>query len=105
MLTNYYEEDKKNWLECAQKAYELGVNYFDSAEIYGMGDGDRLLGEAIKDWKRESLVIAVKIMYAGTGPNDMGMSRKHIIEGCKASLKRIGIDYCDLVFSHRPFTY
>ena len=107
MLTNYYEEDKKAWLECANAAYEGGVNYFDSAEIYGMGDGDRLLGQAIKqfEWKRESLVISVKLMYDGTGPNRSGLSRKHIIEGCKDSLKRMDLDYCDLVFAHRPFAY
>lgn len=104
MLTNYYEEDNEGWLKSAKAAYEAGVNYFDSAEIYGMGDGDRLLGRAIKEfgWERKSLVIAVKLLYSGPGPNDSFMSRKHIIEGCKASLERIGIEYCDLVFSHRP---
>ena len=104
MLTNYYDEDNEKWLECAKAAYDLGVNYFDSAEIYGMGDGDRLLGRAIKDngWERKSLVIAVKIATAGGGTNDNFMSRKHIIEGTKASLERMGVDYCDLVFSHRP---
>lgn len=104
MLTNYFEEDNENWLECAKAAYNAGVNLFDTAEIYGMGDGDRLLGRAIKEngWKRDSLVISIKIMYGGSGPNDSFMSRKHIIEGCKASLKRIGIEYADLIFSHRP---
>mmetsp|Transcript_17443 Transcript_17443/g.15376 ORF Transcript_17443/g.15376 Transcript_17443/m.15376 type:complete len:277 (+) Transcript_17443:7-837(+) len=107
MLTNYYEEDKKNWLECAKACYDAGINYFDSAEIYGMGDGDRLLGQAIKEneWSRDTLIISVKVVYGGPGPNDYGMSRKHIIEGTKASLKRIGIDYCDLLFSHRPSSY
>lgn len=104
MNTNYYEEDNKKWLAVAKAAYDLGVNYFDSAEIYGMGDGDRLLGRAIKEfeWNRKDLVIAVKILTSGGGPNDSFMSRKHIIEGTKASLERMGIDYCDLVFSHRP---
>ena len=104
MLTNYYDEDNEKWLACAKAAYDLGVNYFDSAEIYGMGDGDRLLGRAIKEfgWERKSLVISVKILTAGGGTNDNCMSRKHIIEGTKASLERMGIDYCDLVFSHRP---
>ena len=69
-----------------------------------MGDGDRLLGRAIKEfgWERKSLVIAIKLLTAGAGSNDNFMSRKHIIEGCKDSLERMGLDYCDLIFSHRP---
>ena len=104
MLAKHTEKDESQWLECAKAAYDAGVNYFDSAEIYGRGQGDELLGKAIKDfgWNRDSLVISVKISNFGKGPNDHFMSRKHIIEGTKASLKRMELDYCDLVFSHRP---
>ncbi|CAI2372835.1 unnamed protein product [Moneuplotes crassus] len=104
MLAKYTEEDQENWLKCAKAAYDAGVNYFDSAEMYGGGKGDSLLGRAIKEfeWDRDRIVVSVKIMFGGTGPNDGFMSRKHIIEGTKDSLKRMGLDYCDLVFSHRP---
>eukprot|EP00344_Euplotes_crassus_P004296 CAMPEP_0196998346 /NCGR_PEP_ID=MMETSP1380-20130617/3762_1 /TAXON_ID=5936 /ORGANISM="Euplotes crassus, Strain CT5" /LENGTH=341 /DNA_ID=CAMNT_0042414893 /DNA_START=80 /DNA_END=1105 /DNA_ORIENTATION=+ len=104
MLAKYTEEDQENWLKCAKAAYDAGVNYFDSAEMYGGGKGDSLLGRAIKEfeWDRDRIVVSVKIMLGGTGPNDGFMSRKHIIEGTKDSLKRMGLDYCDLVFSHRP---
>ncbi|KAJ3051891.1 Glycosyltransferase-like KOBITO 1, partial [Quaeritorhiza haematococci] len=62
------------------------------------------MGQAIKDfgWKRSSLVISTKIYWGGRGPNDKGLSRKHIIEGLNASLKRLQLDYVDLVFAHRP---
>ena len=104
MLTNYYKKDVEAWMECANAAYEAGVNYFDTAEIYGMGDGDKMLGESIKKygWKRDNLVISVKIFSSSPAPTHNFMSRKHIIEGTKESLKNLGLDYCDLVFSHRP---
>ena len=102
MLVNYDEESEQTWIDCAKLAYEAGVNYFDSAEMYGMGKGDRLLGRAIKEngWKREDLVISVK-MFFGITPTTMGLSRKKIIESTLNSLKNMGLDYCDLVFAHR----
>ncbi|KAJ3351088.1 ATP-sensitive inward rectifier potassium channel 1 [Kappamyces sp. JEL0680] len=62
------------------------------------------MGEAIKKygWKRSNLVISTKIYWGGDGPNDKGLSRKHIVEGLKASLKRLDLEYVDLVFAHRP---
>ncbi|KAF1317674.1 K+ channel protein, partial [Globisporangium splendens] len=93
------------------KAFQSGVNYFDNAEVYGMGKSETIMGEVIKKgvengvWTREDLVLSTK-MYFGTktnpGPNDQGLSRKHIIEGMKASLKRSQLDYFDVVFCHRP---
>ena len=104
MLMKFDEEDNLKWMECAKAAYEAGVNYFDSAEMYGFGQGDRNLGRAIKEygWERKNLVIGVKIYRNGNGVNSYGMSRKHIIEGTKTCLKNMGLDYCDLVYSHRP---
>ena len=102
MLAEYTPETEARWQECAKLAFESGINYFDSAEMYGMGKGDELLGRTIKEngWKREDLVISVK-MFLGVTPNTTGLSRKKIIESTKLALKRMGLDYCDLVFAHR----
>lgn len=104
MLMEFTEENNQKWIECAKAAYKAGINYFDSAEIYGFGQGDKNLGKAIKEFgcDRKDLVISVKIFHGGIGPNHFGMSRKHIIEGTLKSLKNMGLEYCDLVFSHRP---
>nr|CAG8462483.1 1873_t:CDS:2 [Entrophospora candida]CAG8512015.1 1524_t:CDS:2 [Entrophospora candida] len=90
--------------ECMQIAFENGVNYFDTAEVYAGGKSELDMGNAIKilDWKRSDFVISTKIFWGGKGPNDRGLSRKHIVEGLNASLKRLGLDYVDLVYAHRP---
>lgn len=85
-------------------AYDAGVNFFDTAEIYGFGEGETTLGKALKKLNvpRESLVISTKIFKVGLGVNDGFLSRKHIIEGLRNSLKRLQLDYVDVVFCHRP---
>ncbi|HDD55984.1 MAG TPA: voltage-dependent potassium channel subunit beta [Chloroflexi bacterium] len=85
-------------------AYDAGVNFFDNAEVYSGGSAERIMGEVIKKtgWKRHDLVLSTKIFWGGEGPNDRGLSRKHIIEGLDASLGRMGLDYVDLVYAHRP---
>lgn len=85
-------------------AYDAGVNFFDNAEVYSSGQSEEIMGEAIKKigWAQKDLVLSTKIFWGGDGPNDIGLSRKHIIEGMDASLKRMGLDYVDLVFAHRP---
>jgi voltage-dependent potassium channel beta subunit len=85
-------------------AYDAGVNFFDNAEVYNDGDAEKIMGEVIKKtgWKQSDLVLSTKIFWGGDGPNVQGLSRKHIIEGMDASLKRMGVDYVDLVFAHRP---
>ena len=90
--------------ECMTKAYEAGVNFFDNAEVYAAGQAETIMGAALKraDWKRSDLVISTKIFWGGQGPNDKGLSRKHIIEGTHAALRRLQLDYVDLVFCHRP---
>ena len=87
-------------------AYDAGVNFFDTAEIYGFGEGETTLGKALKKLNapRESLVISTKIFKVGTGVNDAFLSRKHIVEGLRNSLKRLQLDYVDVVFCHRPDT-
>ena len=86
------------------KAYDAGVNFFDNAEVYSAGAAETIMGEAIKKtgWKQKDLVLSTKIFWGGDGPNERGLSRKHIIEGLDASLLRMDLEYVDLVFAHRP---
>jgi len=89
---------------CLKAAYEAGVNYFDTAEAYACGAAEVMLGTLIKKfgWKRSDLVISTKVFWGGNGPNDTGLSRKHIVEGATASLRRLQLDYADILFCHRP---
>jgi voltage-dependent potassium channel beta subunit len=93
--------------DCMKAAYESGVNFFDNAEVYGSGNAEIIMGNVLKKmgWKRSDLVISTKIFWGGDGPNDNGLSRKHIIEGMNASLARLQLEYVDLVFCHRPDLY
>lgn len=90
--------------ECMQVAYDHGVNFFDNAEVYSDGQSETMMGEVIQDkgWTRSDLVVSTKIFWGGEGPNDIGLSRKHVIEGTRAALDRLQMDYVDLVFCHRP---
>ncbi len=90
--------------DCMVAAHEAGVNFFDNAEAYAGGNAERVMGNVIKelDWRREDLVISTKIFWGGKGPNDTGLSHKHIIEGVNNALQRLQLDYVDLVFCHRP---
>lgn len=83
-------------------AYDKGINFFDNAEAYAHGEAEVLMGKAIKEFQREELVISTKLFWGGNGPNDTGLSRKHLLEGTKNSLKRLQLDYVDLLFCHRP---
>jgi voltage-dependent potassium channel beta subunit len=89
---------------CMQTAFDSGVNFFDNAEAYANGQAELVMGNIIQraGWKRSDLVISTKIFWGGDGPNDTGLSRKHIIEGARASLARLQLDYVDLIFCHRP---
>jgi len=90
--------------ECMKAAYDAGVNFFDNAEAYAHGNAEKVMGAVIKKagWKRSDLVISTKIFWGGDGPNDSGLSRKHLFEGLDASLKRLQMEYVDLLFCHRP---
>ncbi|MED6244640.1 Voltage-gated potassium channel subunit beta-1, partial [Ilyodon furcidens] len=85
-------------------AYENGINLFDTAEVYAAGKAEVVLGNIIKKkgWRRSSLVITTKIFWGGKAETERGLSRKHIIEGLKASLERLQLDYVDVVFANRP---
>ncbi|MEH6953201.1 aldo/keto reductase family protein [Neobacillus drentensis] len=87
---------------CIHKAYELGINFFDTANAYEGGKAEEVLGEALKVYPRSSYVVATKLFFPmGDKPNERGLSRKHILEQCDASLKRLGLDYIDLYQCHR----
>ncbi len=96
--------DEEAAAACMKAAREAGVNFFDNAEGYAQGKAESVMGAIIRKsgWKRSDLVISTKIFWGGKGPNDMGLSRKHIFEGLEASLRRLQLDYVDLVFCHRP---
>ncbi|MFP8489187.1 potassium channel beta subunit family protein [Gracilimonas sp. Q87] len=85
-------------------AYDAGVNFFDNAEAYESGQSETIMGDAIKKagWKRSDLVLSTKIFWGGEGPNDQGLSFKHIKEGTEAALERMQTEYVDLIFCHRP---
>jgi aryl-alcohol dehydrogenase-like predicted oxidoreductase len=87
-----------------QQAIEAGINFFDTANMYSLGASEEVLGRALKDFgpEREQLVIATKVYYPmGDGPNERGLSRKHIMGSIDASLRRLGTDYVDLYQIHR----
>ena len=85
-------------------AFDAGVNFFDNAEVYSDGLAETIMGEALKKtgWKQKDLVLSTKIFWGGEGHNERGLSRKHIIEGLDGSLARMGVEYVDLIFAHRP---
>ncbi|KAG2153619.1 NADP-dependent oxidoreductase domain-containing protein [Suillus bovinus] len=86
-------------------AFDNGINMFDTAEAYAKGKSELEMGRVIKELglRRTDLVITTKLFWGlRTGPNDGGLSRKHIIEGTKDSLERLGLDYVDVIFAHRP---
>jgi len=100
--------ENENTFACMKAAYDVGINFFDCAEGYSGGESERIMGEAIKKfgWKRNDLVVSTKIYWGGAfgdNPvNNLGLSRKHIIEGVNASLQRLDLEYVDLIYAHRP---
>ncbi|XP_071331253.1 voltage-gated potassium channel subunit beta-2-like [Trachinotus anak] len=90
--------------ELMTAAYESGINLFDTAEVYSGGKAEVVLGSIIKKkgWRRSSLVITTKIFWGGKAEMERGLSRKHIIEGLRASLERLQLEYIDVIFANRP---
>jgi aryl-alcohol dehydrogenase-like predicted oxidoreductase len=87
---------------CIHTAFELGVNYFDTANVYQGGVAEKVLGKALKSLPRSSYVLATKAFWpVSDGPNDRGLSRKHLFEQVHQSLRRLGTDYVDIFFCHR----
>ena len=93
--------------ECMTEAYNAGVNFFDNAETYAEGKSEEMMGNILqrKNWKRSDLILSTKIFWGGDGPNDSGLSYKHIMEGTNAALERMQVSYVDLIFCHRPDIY
>ena len=87
---------------CVVAALEHGVNFIDSAEAYASGQAEVVLGRIISELRREDLVLSSKVFWGGSGPNDMGLNRKHVTEACHGALTRLQTDYLDLYFCHRP---
>ena len=94
------EEDARPFI---RRALEVGINFFDTADIYSMGESEKVLGRALKDFaRREEVVIATKVYHPmGDKPNRSGLSRKYILHAIDDSLKRLGTDYVDLYQIHR----
>ena len=85
-------------------AYDHGVNFFDNAEGYEQGSAEIVMGEALKalKWPRDTYAVSSKVFWGGPKPTQMGLSRKHVTDAAHAALKRLGVDYLDLYFCHRP---
>jgi aryl-alcohol dehydrogenase-like predicted oxidoreductase len=87
---------------CMQRAFERGVTFFDTANVYARGRAEEVVGRQIREFPRHEIVLATKVYFSmGDGPNDRGLSRKHIREQIDASLRRLGVDYVDLYQCHR----
>jgi voltage-dependent potassium channel beta subunit len=89
-------------------AYDNGINFFDNAEVYALGQSEKMMGRVLKTkaWDRTSFVLSSKVFFGWRGkqnkPNQTGLSRKHITEACNEALQRLQVDYLDLFFCHRP---
>ncbi|HEY0614605.1 MAG TPA: aldo/keto reductase family protein [Candidatus Elarobacter sp.] len=87
---------------CMRRAYERGVNFFDTADVYARGRSEEVVGRTIREFPRDQIVLATKVYFAmGDGPNDRGLSRKHIRTEIDASLRRLQVEYVDLYQCHR----
>lgn len=94
--------ERENAVRSIRRAYDLGINFFDTANVYERGAAEIVMGETLKEYKRDSYVLATKVFWPmGDGPNDRGLSRKHVFEQLNASLKRLGTDYVDIYYCHR----
>jgi aryl-alcohol dehydrogenase-like predicted oxidoreductase len=94
--------DEEGTKACVRAALAQGIQTFDTADVYAMGRAEELLGRALEGVPRKDLVLATKVFWpTGDGPNDRGLSRKHVVESCHASLRRLRTDYVDLYQCHR----
>ena len=101
-LTYGNSVERETAAQCVKKAYDLGVNFFDTANVYARGIAEEVLGPILAEFERDSLFLATKVYFPmGDGPNDSGLSRKHIFEQINHSLRRLRVDYVDLYQCHR----
>lgn len=102
-LTIGFKLDLEASRATVRAARDAGINFFDTANAYNIGEGEKMLGECLREFPRSDLFVLTKVFAPmGKGPNDKGLSKKHIFEQCHASLKRLGMDYVDLYMCHRP---
>ena len=110
-VTFGYQLDVEAAYPIFKRAYELGINFFDCAETYAQGKAEQLLGQVFRKgeaegvWSREDLILSTKIFFGSTAKPSrtaQGLSRKHIVEGTRASLRRLGLEHVDLLYAHRP---
>jgi aryl-alcohol dehydrogenase-like predicted oxidoreductase len=101
-ITHGSQIDQDAATACVNAALDVGITTFDTADVYASGRAESALGIALKGQRREGLEIFTKVYWpTGDGMNDRGLSRKHIMESCEASLRRLGVDYVDLYQAHR----
>jgi voltage-dependent potassium channel beta subunit len=96
--------NEKSATELMVYAYDNGINFFDNAEIYANGNSEIIMGNILKKtgWHRDTYILSSKVFWGGEKPTQIGLSRKHITDGCHAALKRLQVEYLDLFFCHRP---
>ncbi|MGR4854406.1 aldo/keto reductase family protein [Streptomyces sp. LARHCF252] len=101
-ITHGAQVDEEAAHACVRAALDAGITTFDTADVYSETRAETVLGKALAGQRREGLVLATKVCHpVGPGPNDRGLSRKHVVEGCEGSLRRLGTDYVDLYYAHR----
>lgn len=98
------QSSNKTAESCLELAYDSGINFFDNAEGYAGGQSEEVMGTAISKfgWARDSFVVSSKVFWGGDKPNQIGLSKKHVVEACEAALRRLRVDYLDLYYCHRP---
>ena len=102
-LTHGSQVEADTAIQCVHTALDLGITSFDTADVYANTRAEEVLGRALAGQRREGLEIFTKVYWpiGPKGPNDVGLSRKHIMEGINGSLRRLGTDYVDLYQAHR----
>ncbi len=94
------EADKADSASLMDQAFDSGINFFDTADVYCQGETERIVGDWLKD-RRDAIILASKTYFpSGPGPNDKGSSRRHILHGVEASLRRLQTDYLDILYLH-----
>ncbi len=94
--------DENTAIACVKTALDVGITTFDTADVYSETKAEEILGRALQGVRRESIELCTKVCHpTGQGPNDRGLSRKHIFENCHASLRRLQTDYIDVYYAHR----
>ena len=103
-VTFSFQMDTALATEMLKIAYDSGVNFFDNAEVYAIGDSEVIMGKALKTlgFTRDTYCVSSKAFWGGQLPTQRGLSAKHLTDACNAALQRLQVDYLDLFFCHRP---